>query len=356
MTDLRVGDALDVLRSLPDKSVNLIATDPPYFRVKGEAWDNAWKDASAFLAWLGTVADEWRRVLTDNGTVYCFASPQMAARVQVMLANRFTVLNEVVWVKTNGWHMKADAPTLRGYFPQTERIVVAEQVGADGSVLRASGYASACQELHAGVFEPLRQYLVAERDRSGTTNKAIADELGVSPTMVQQHYMSHSQWGLPTRAAYEGIQRAMNRHGGDYLRREYEDLRREYEDLRREYEDLRREYEDLRRPFTVTADVPYTDVWTYPTVPPARKGSRRHPCEKPVDMMRHIIRTSSRPGDLVLDCFLGSGATAIAARDLGRRFIGCDMDPAWIEHTERRLAEQDAMPQQMTLDADGVAA
>jgi adenine-specific DNA-methyltransferase len=59
--DLRTGDALDVLRSLPDKSVNLITTDPPYFRVKGEAWDNAWKDSAAFLAWLGTVADEWRR-------------------------------------------------------------------------------------------------------------------------------------------------------------------------------------------------------------------------------------------------------------------------------------------------------
>jgi adenine-specific DNA-methyltransferase len=346
--DLRTGDALDVLRSLPDKSVNLIATDPPYFRVKGEAWDNAWKDSAAFLAWLGTVADEWRRVLTDNGTVYCFASPQMAARVQVeVIAPRFTVLNEVVWIKSNGWHMKADTPTLRGFFPQTERIVVAEQVGADGSVLRASGYAAACQELHAGVFEPLRQYLVAELKASGASKIDINVACGFSASpggMASRKYFSGSQWCLPTREHYATMRRLFNADGGDFLRREYDDLRREYDDLRREYD-------DLRRPFTVTADVPYTDVWTYPTVPPARKGGRRHPCAKPLDMMRHIVNTSSRPGDTVLDCFLGSGSTAVAARDLGRQFIGCDMDPSWVEHTRQRLAEVDTAPQQMTLDA-----
>ena len=188
-------------------------------------------------------------------------------------------------------------------------------------------------------------YLVAERDRAGwatrTVDAAWQAKRGTKGQMAG-HWFGATQWALPTADHYEWLRRLFNADGGDYLRREYDDLRREYD--------------DLRRPFTVTADVPYTDVWTYPTVPPARKGTRRHPCEKPVDMMRHIIRTSSRPGDLVLDCFLGSGATAIAARDLGRRFIGCDMDPAWIEHTERRLAEQDAMPQQMTLDADGVAA
>jgi adenine-specific DNA-methyltransferase len=360
--DLRCGDALDVLRSLPDKSVNLIATDPPYFRVKGEAWDNAWKDSRAFIDWLAVLADEWRRVLVDNGTLYCFASPQMAARVQVMLADRFEILNEVVWCKpsphceinrgpSNSGRVGKDS--LRSYYPNTERIVVAEQFGADGSALRGSGYDAACAELHAGVFEPLRRYLVDELKRSGVSKVAVNVACGFSASpggMASRHYFSGSQWCLPTREHYEAMQRLFNATGGDYLRREYEDLRREYEDLRREYEDLRREYEDLRRPFSVTADVPYTDVWTYPTVPPGRKGERRHPCAKPLAMMRHIVATSSRPGDVVLDCFLGSGTTAVAAHELGRQFIGCDMDPEWIEHTRRRLdAVQDA-PQQLTLD------
>ena len=333
--DLRTGDALDVLRSLPDASVNLIATDPPYFRVKGEAWDNAWRDAPAFIAWLGTVADEWQRVLAPNGTLYCFASPQMAARVQVMLADRFTVLNEVVWVKSNGWHMKADAPTLRGYFPQTERIVVAEQFGADGSALRGSGYDAACAELHAGVFEPLRQYLVGELKASGVSRSDIDDACGTAN--VSQYWWSGRDFIIPTAERWSVLQWLAPQN------------------FRREYEDLRREYEDLRRPFNVTAEVPYTDVWTYPTVPPGRKGERRHPCAKPLDMMRHIVTTSSRPGDVVLDCFLGSGSTAVAARDLGREFIGCDMDGEWVDHTHRRLAQVAALPQQLTLD-EGIAA
>jgi len=360
--DLRCGDALDVLRSLPDKSVNLIATDPPYFRVKGEAWDNAWKDSRAFIDWLAVLADEWRRVLVDNGTLYCFASPQMAARVQVMLADRFEILNEVVWsCPTGKTSMRVSRESLRRFLPITERIVVAEQFGADGSALRGSGYDAACAELHAGVFEPLRRYFVTERDLAGWTTAKVTQawtaSRGVKKSDMGDHWFGVTQWALPTAEHYAWLRDLFNATGGDYLRREYEDLRREYEDLRREYEDLRREYEDLRReyedlrrPFSVTADVPYTDVWTYPTVPPGRKGERRHPCAKPLAMMRHIVNTSSRPGDVVLDCFLGSGTTAVAARELGRQFIGCDMDPGWIEHTRRRLdAVQDA-PQQLTLD------
>jgi adenine-specific DNA-methyltransferase len=325
--DVRCCDAFDLLRSLPDKSVNLIATDPPYFRVVGEAWDRQWGKPEAFLAWMGELADEWRRVLADNGTLYCFASPRMAARVQVMLAERFNVLNEVVWVKSAGWHNKANE-SLRSFFPQTERIIVAEQYGADGSALRGSGYAAECATLHAGVFEPLRAYLVGERDRAGVTNRQVDEWLGTAG--MAGHYFGASQWVLPTEPAYAKLRALFNQSGGDHLRREYEDLRREYEDLRREYE-------DLRRPFAVSADVPYTDVWTYPTVPPARRGERRHPCAKPLDMMRHIVATSSRPGDVVLDCFLGSGTTAVAAQQLDRSFIGCDLDPAWVARTERRL-------------------
>ena len=334
--DLRCGDALDVLRSLPDNSVNLVATDPPYFRAIDAAWDNAWKDSASFLLWLSTVADEWRRVLTDNGSLYCFASPRMAAPVQMMLAERFTILNEVVWAKPGaGRAGQSSKESLRAFFPNTERLIVAEQVGADGSVMRASGYAAACQTLHAGVFEPLRQYLITERDAARITNRQVDAALGTNG--MAGHYFGASQWSLPTAAHYATMQRLFNGDGNDHLRREYDDLRREYDDLRREYDDLRREYDDLRRPFAVTADVPYTDVWTYPTVPSARRGEVRHPCTKPLEMMEHIIATSSRPGDVVLDCFLGSGSTAVAARNLGRDFIGCDMDELWVQRTRQRL-------------------
>ena len=68
------ADALDLLRSLPDASVQLVATDPPYFGVKDAAWDNAWPNTAAFLAWIGSLCDEFRRVLAPNGSLYLFAS------------------------------------------------------------------------------------------------------------------------------------------------------------------------------------------------------------------------------------------------------------------------------------------
>jgi site-specific DNA-methyltransferase (adenine-specific) len=338
------ADALDFLRSVNDDSVQLVATDPPYFRVVGEAWDRQWDHADAFLDWVGLLADEWQRVLAPNGTLYVFASPQMAARVQRVVAERFAVLNECVWVKSGGWAAHSDKEALRCYFPQTERIVVAEQFGADGSALMGSGYAAEVADLRAGVFEPLRAYLVAERDRAGITNRQVDEHLGTNG--MAGHYFGASQWALPTEDVYEKLRELFNRDGLKYehlrreyedLRREYEDLRREYEDLRREYEDLRREYEDLRRPFFASADSAYTDVWTFPTVPAAKSGQLRHPCEKPLDLMRHIVEASSRPGDLVVDCFVGSGSTAVAAKSLGRDFAGCDASADWVDYATRRV-------------------
>jgi DNA modification methylase len=112
-------------------------------------------------------------------------------------------------------------------------------------------------------------------------------------------------------------------------------LRADYEDLRADYEDLRADYEDLRRPFAVTADVPYTDVWDFATV---QYRAGKHPCEKPLDLMRHIIRSSTRPDALVLDCFAGSGATLEAAHLEGRRYLGIEREARWVAYATARLA------------------
>ncbi len=61
-----------------------------------------------------------------------------------------------------------------------------------------------------------------------------------------------------------------------------------------------------------------------------------HPTPKPLDLLKDLIEASSKPGDLVLDPFAGSGATAAAARELGRRFIAIDVDPSWLPEVEGR--------------------
>lgn len=58
-------------------------------------------------------------------------------------------------------------------------------------------------------------------------------------------------------------------------------------------------------------------------------ADRIHPTQKPVELMHHYITNSSDPGAVVLDPFAGAGSTLIAAAESGRRFIGCEIDPAY---------------------------
>ncbi len=242
---------------------------------------------------------------------------------------------------------------MRSFLSPWEHVIFAEHYGAEGYAKGEAGYSAKCDELRGFVFEPLRVYLASERDRAGLTTRQIAEAFqrksgSRTVTGMAGHWFERVQWVLPTEENYEWLRHTMSNlnHGGQYLRREYEDLRREYEDLRREYEDLRREYEDLRRPFNVTADVPYTDVWTFKTVN-AYPG--KHPTEKPLPLMKHIIAASSREGATVLDCFMGSGTTGKAARDLGRNFIGIELDPHYFAIAEKRIAN--AQPPLLLPDA-----
>jgi adenine-specific DNA-methyltransferase len=63
-----------------------------------------------------------------------------------------------------------------------------------------------------------------------------------------------------------------------------------------------------------------------------------HPNEKPVSLMTDLITAVTRPGDLVLDPFLGSGTTAEAAKLLGRKYVGIELDRAHVEVARARLA------------------
>lgn len=67
------------------------------------------------------------------------------------------------------------------------------------------------------------------------------------------------------------------------------------------------------------------------------KGGSDYPTQKPEALLERIITASSNPGDLVLDCFIGSGTTAAVAQKLGRRWIGCDINKGAIQTTSKRL-------------------
>lgn len=64
-----------------------------------------------------------------------------------------------------------------------------------------------------------------------------------------------------------------------------------------------------------------------------------HPTPKPLEILRRIILNISRKDDLVLDCFMGSGATAVACKELQRNFIGFEINKEYIDLAKRRLSQ-----------------
>lgn len=78
------------------------------------------------------------------------------------------------------------------------------------------------------------------------------------------------------------------------------------------------------------------DIIRYPKVQPTQLT---HPYEKPVGLLKRLIESSTDKGDLVIDCFSGSGAALEASRELNRRWIGCDIDKEHAALARRRLAQ-----------------
>ena len=84
--------------------------------------------------------------------------------------------------------------------------------------------------------------------------------------------------------------------------------------------------------------VPLQDIWTdIVPVQGLSNENENYPTQKPITLLERIIKLTSNPGDLVFDCFMGSGTTQAVAMKLGRRFIGADINLGAVQTTTKRL-------------------
>lgn len=95
------------------------------------------------------------------------------------------------------------------------------------------------------------------------------------------------------------------------------------------------------------------DVWRMSMLQPAdKKEPLGYPTQKPEALIERIIKACSNPGDLVFDCFMGSGTTQAVAMRSGRRFIGADINLGSIQTTTKRLLNLNKELEQNTMDSE----
>lgn len=81
------------------------------------------------------------------------------------------------------------------------------------------------------------------------------------------------------------------------------------------------------------------DVIEVPTLTNGMREKTLHPTQKPLELVRRLVGAATRRGDLVVDPFAGSGTTFVACEALGRRWLGCEIDPTYQRVIAERLAE-----------------
>jgi len=97
-------------------------------------------------------------------------------------------------------------------------------------------------------------------------------------------------------------------------------------------------------------DVQVRSDWTIPLCTGEERlrtpdGKKLHPTQKPEALLARVILAASRPGDLVLDPFLGSGTTGAVAKRLDRRFIGIEREKAYARAAQARIAATEVLPE-----------
>lgn len=319
MYSLHNGDCLPWLKSLESASVDCVFVDLPYFGIVDEAWDNQWKTRDIYLDWVCLLAEQFKRITKSNSSIFLFCDEKMEAYIQVRLDEYFLLLNKIVWFKRNNLPQK-NAHLLRTFAPMTERaLFYTTQKDPTGLEI-----------ILPFCFVPYTNYMTEQKKLLGWSVNQFNEFLGY------KSIASHWFW----QNDIEGQQpqpRFISEK--DYTRL------KETGYFQKEYEALRQEYEALRRPFN--ADKKTWDVIEFPII--GGDENTEHPTTKPLGLYRRILSVITEPNQVVLDCCMGSGTAGVVAVELGRSFLGCEIDPKYFSIAQARIKKAAQSPSFDTL-------
>ena len=385
MHELHHGNCLDILRTMPDASVDAVVTDPPYgLSFMGKRWDY---DVPGVEIW-----EQCLRVLKPGGYLLAFAGTRTQHRMAVRIEDAgFEIRDMIAWMYGSG-------------FPKSHNV--------------SKGF-----DREAGILKPeFKGFTVAGSSHNPNISKTIPTNGYVPPTPVTDEAKQWQGWGTALKPAMEPITMARKPFKGTVA-----DNVQMYGTGAINIDGCRISCNELRPKILSTASLPVknalgvslngskcdgvTDAPRWPAnvmhdgcedvlrgmgeaarffyTPKACKEDRDdgcemmearwkagysytdtagnaadgmfkdretfkrnfHPTVKPTDLMGYLCRMVTPPGGIVLDPFTGSGSTGRGAVLEGFRFIGCEMDADYIEIAKARiLAAEKAYQPCLTFD------
>ena len=237
-------DALAGLARIPDGSVDLILTDPPYNLGKdyGNASDQ--QSVADYLRWTEAWIDAALPKLKANGSLYIFLTWRYSPEIFVMLKQRMAMMNEIIWDRR--------VPSMGG------------SVRSFSSVHDTIGFFVKRKDYYFDLDAVRIAYDAA-------TKKARSRSIFIGAKWLEVGYNPKDLWSV-SRLHKEHPERA------------------------------------------------------------------DHPTQKPLEIIERMLKASCPPGGVVLDLFMGSGTTALAAKRCGRDFVGFELNPDYCAIIEQRLA------------------
>ena len=284
-------DCLEFLSSLDDDVIDLICTDPPYYRVVNDEWDNQWFTIDEYYEWCEKWINELGRGAKWNCSFWLFGFPeQLSTLLPIINKAGFTFRQQIVVNKGMQAVAGRTSNKLKMYPTATESIFF----------------------FHYEARDYIRDLLQRERKYLNWKGKDVNAHLGKAISgggtfaCIASEKKPREHRVYPTREDWNKLKQVM------YLP----------------------EYDDVVYTFNIQTGL--TDVWDDINFYD-RKVKKFHSTQKPIPLIERIIKTSSNEGHKVLDIFGGSGSTGVVCKMHNREFIGCEIDEEYYNKSLDRI-------------------
>ena len=386
MIDIRHGDCLEVLRAMPDCSVDSVVTDPPYgLSFMGKKWDY---DVPSVEIW-----QECLRVLKPGGHLLAFAGTRTQHRMAVRIEDAgFEIRDLIAWVYGSGFPKSLDVSKAIDRDAGAEREVIrtvkktpSASANCNDGWVRPWAEGKTTMDITAPATDAARQWsgwgtalkpalepiTVARKPLAGTVAETVLAygtgainvdgcRVGEEGTLRQCNAGTgnREQWRTGNQAGTHGSESGrwpsnLIHDGGPDVTDLLGDAARFFYCAKASRADRDAGCGDLPQR-TAAETVERAEGSAGLDSPRAGAGRtsgarNHHPTVKPTDLMRYLCRLVTPPGGVVLDPFCGSGSTGKAAVLEGFRFIGIERDPQYLEIARARVAASRREPEQVAL-------